>query len=172
MIERLKIDLNLSLTQFTHLFYDNLKNQNNLSPNQISGEKNIIEFIDFETENVLTNFNLLQYVFTNERDSAILKESKTIFGPSRNDNQSKLENSKSYDQWLHDEKIAKILACELRLNERFLREENHLKDEEEAARNLIKYIEKDAYGRDRPLDEAVIFTENPKLLFFYICKLK
>ena len=71
-----------------------------------------------------------------------------------------MNQAKSYDQWLKEEKMNEIKGRENRLNEKFLREEKSLAEEEKQVRDLIDYINNDAYGNSRPLDETVIYISN------------
>lgn len=143
----------LSLTQFTKIFYDCL---NNLPQNVIRSEKSLKEFIDFVGESILKNFNLLSYVFQRERDSAVETMTRRVVGPEVEDySRMRLRDAKLYDEWTKDQKIAQIAAKQKQLEEDFVKEEKKLIDEQKSVKNLLEYIKNDAYGAQKPLGEEV-----------------
>lgn len=157
----LKSDTYLNLSQYTKIFYDSLVQNSPNQPSSSASEKNLKEFIEFEVETILKSFNLLRYVFQVDRDSAVERELVKVHAPKTAEFESlKMNEAKSYDQWLKEEKMNEIKGRENRLNEKFLREEKSLVEEEKQVRDLIDYINNDAYGNSRPLDETVIYQSN------------
>lgn len=154
LVDVLKTDSSyLNLTQFTRIFYDFLQKVRINGPRE---EKNLKEFIDFETESMLKNFNLLRFVFRTQRDSLVEKDSKSVQAPNYDDyERMKMKEAKSYDQWLKDEKLAALSANERNLHDKYLEDSRNIAEEERSARNIIEYIRNDAYGSEIPLDEEV-----------------
>lgn len=154
LIKALKSDsANLNLSQFTRIFHEAVGKTSDKS------ERELKEFIEFEVETVLKNFNLLRYVFYVERDTAVEKLTRVVEGPTRDEFEKfNMREAKLYDQWLKDEKLTELMGLEDRLKESFLKEQKSLLDEEKSVRNLLNFIQNDAYGCEQPLEEPVKYT--------------
>lgn len=152
----------LSLAQFTKIFYDCL---NCLPKNAVKSETSLKQFIDYEGETILKNFNLLSFVFQHERDSAVQTEMRQVLGPTEQDyEQVRLRDAKHYDEFVKEQKIAQVAEKQKQLEENYVKDEKLLIDEEKSVRNLLDYIKNDAYGNDKPLDEEVFFYHHSILI--------
>lgn len=145
-----------NLGSFWRQFYENL---NQLTTADDMNEKTLKEFIDYARDDLFKNFNLISYVFNYERDNSIMYEVKSIVVPDRKlrkENYTLSENAKPYDVWLEDEKLYDLAKREAALRENFYSQQKKLiADEDEIAKNLLKFINNDAYGKDEPLDKKV-----------------
>jgi hypothetical protein len=122
------------------------------------GEKNLNEFLAYMNEDFFRHFSLIKYVLTCERDSSIVNEVKSFHIPTRSVRKPEIGGAaaKPYDLWLEDDKISRLNESERNLQENYQAEQRKLlADEEEIAKNLMKFISNDAYGRNEPLDEKV-----------------
>ena len=122
------------------------------------------ELIDYFNQLIFMHFTLYKYVFTVDRDSAIVYEEKRLMAPKTRDDddyetnvEDHLKDYKTYDQWLYEERVREINEKEKRANEMHDEAKRRMQHNEESimAQNLIKFIQNDAYGSEQPLSEEV-----------------
>ncbi len=116
------------------------------------------ELIDYFNQLIFMHFTLYKYVFTVERDSAIVYEEKLLQAPpppkiaEDDDDDDRLKDSKTYEQWLYEERVREIDEREKRANEMHDEAKRRMQQSEES---LIRFIRNDAYGYEQPLSEEV-----------------
>jgi hypothetical protein len=97
----------------------------------------------------------------NERENSVLKNERYVYCPPfecDDDSSSKelsLSNAKPVQLWEYEKKIAELDSLDKKVREKFQQERDSLKKIEEMEINLMKFIENDAYGEEKPLDEEV-----------------
>ena len=110
------------------------------------------ELIDYFNQLIFMHFTLYKYVFTVERDSAIVYEEKLLQAPPKIADDDRLKDSKTYEQWLYEERVREIDEREKRANEMHDETKRRMQQSEES---LIRFIRNDAYGFEQPLSEEV-----------------
>ncbi len=104
---------------------------------------------------VFTHFRLYKYVFTNERDDETIYDDRCIYRPTTALNETSLKDTKEYSNWQYERKIETIEDQEKQVKQKYMKNREHLLNQERVANNLIEFIRNDAYGSQKPLDEKV-----------------
>lgn len=119
-------------------------------------DKNMKDFIDYMHNTCLSHYNLYKYVFTFDRDDLTQSEKKVLIVPGKEMCEgNRLAESKPYHIWDYEQKLAELENKEKANAKKFQEEQRKLLSEEEMAKNLIRYIQNNANGSDKPLDEEV-----------------
>jgi hypothetical protein len=143
-----KLGNNLSTT--LELFASNLKLLN------LTTHKSK-ELLDYMNQTIFTHFTLYKYVFSMERDKYIKKIEQNFYSPTKElVEKVRLKDSKSYSQWEQQQKKLEFERKENEIVEKHRIERQKLVEYEEMAKNLILYVQNDAYGSVEPLDENLI----------------
>lgn len=121
-------------------------------------DKHLKEFIDYMNFTLFTHFNLYKYVFNFDREDKVAIENKTLHRPSREVCETnRLSETKPFSIWDYEQKVFELDKKESNFKEKFKKENEKILSEEVMAKNLIEYIQNDAYGNEKPLDEEVFY---------------
>lgn len=109
-------------------------------------------------QTIFTHFTLYKYVFSIERDKYIKQMEHNFYSPTKEVVEHvRLKDSKSYSQWEQQQKRIEFDKKENEIIEKHRIEREKLSaDYEQMAKNLILYVQNDAYGSKEPLDENII----------------
>lgn len=129
-----------------------LENMKKLSPKLC--DKSLQQFIDYLNLTILTHFNLYKYVFSFDKDDNTLVV-RNPFPCPRNQTPEDVKLVKPYDTWLYEQKIKLFEEKQVEIKKKFENQRHELLAEEENALKLIEFINNDAYGAQKPLDEEV-----------------
>ena len=93
------------------------------------------------------------------RENATLLEERTFVAPLIQDNDlNHLKNAQTFSEWTYQQKVKELNTREKNIEQSFaIRQIKLAHEEDDLAKNLIRFIQNDAYGCDEPLSEEVFF---------------
>jgi len=113
-----------SLTESLDLFSTRLIGLSN----HINKDK-LKEFIDYMNLTFFTHFNLYKYVFMNEQENSVQNESRFVYCPTIQEEESAqvcLGTAKTFPMWEYDNNIAKLDDMEKYVKEKYDKERSNL----------------------------------------------
>ena len=146
----MKSKANSSIVTCLELFNEELKELS-----KYLNDYQLKEYINFMNSTVFTHFRLYKYVFTNERDDETIYDDRCIYRPTTALNEASLKNTKEYSNWQYEHKVETIESQEKQVKQKYMKNREHLLEQDRVAKNLIEFIKNDAYGIQKPLDEKV-----------------